>query len=82
MGKFEWAITNVDLRKNPGVFGYEQNLWDGKLLMHHIQEKFHTEISVRTCQMMFHRLKFRRRKPRGVIAKADPDEQDAFKKTL
>ena len=78
----QMAEINVDLRKNPGEFGYEQNLWDGKLLMHHIQEKFHTEISVRTCQMMFHRLKFRRRKPRGVIAKGDPDEQDAFKKTL
>ena len=76
------AEINVDLRKDPGEFGYEQNLWDGKLLMHHIQEKFQTEIGVRTCQMMFHRLKFRRRKPRGVIAKGDPDEQDAFKKTL
>ena len=70
---------NGDLRKNPGEFGYDQNLWDGKLLMHHISEKFHTEIGVRTCQLIFHRLEFRRRKPRGVIAKGDPDEQDAFK---
>ncbi|QRF75072.1 Transposase [Thermoplasmatales archaeon] len=72
----------VDLRKNPGEFGYEQNLWDGKLLMHHIWEKFHVRIGVRTCQIIFHRLEFRRRKPRGVIAKGVPDEQDAFKKTL
>ena len=71
-----------DLRKNPGEFGYEQNLWDGKLLMHHIWEKFHVKIGVRTCQLIFHRLEFRRRKPRGVISKGDPDEQDAFKKTL
>ena len=72
----------IDLRKNPGEFGYEQNLWDGKLLMRHIWEKFHVKIGVRTCQIIFHRLEFRRRKPRGVIAKGDPDDQDAFKKTL
>ena len=76
------AEINMDLRRNPGEFGYEQNLWDGKLLMHHVQEKFHTEIGVRTCQMMFHRLEFRRRKLRPVISKGDPEKQDAFKKTL
>lgn len=48
--------------------------------MHHIWEKFHVNIGVRTCQIIFHRLEFRRRKPRGVIAKGDPDDQDAFKK--
>ncbi|MHB1811215.1 MAG: helix-turn-helix domain-containing protein [Thermoplasmataceae archaeon] len=57
-------------------------MWYGKLLMHSIQEKFHTEISVRTCQLIFHRLEFRRRKSRPVISKGDPEKQDAFKKTL
>ena len=76
------AAINSDLRKNPVEFGYDQNLWDGKLLMHHISEKFHTEIGVRACQMVFHRLEFRRRKPRSVIAKGDPEKQDTFKKTL
>lgn len=78
----QMAEINSDLRKNPVEFGYEQNLWDGKLLMHHISKKFHTEIGVRTCQMIFHRLEFRRRKTRPVIAKGDPVKQDAFKKTL
>ena len=73
-------MINTDLRKNPGEFGYEQNLWDGKLLMHHISEKFHMEIGVRTCQLIFHRLEFRRRKPRPVISKGDSEKQDAFKK--
>jgi hypothetical protein len=50
--------------------------------MHSIQEKFHTEISVRTCQLIFHRLEFRRRKSRPVISKDDPEKQDALKKTL
>ncbi|EQB73146.1 MAG: hypothetical protein AMDU4_FER2C00094G0002 [Ferroplasma sp. Type II] len=73
-------MISTDLRKNPGEFGYEQNLWEGKLLMHHISEKFHTEIGVRTCQLIFHRLEFRRRKPRPVISKGDSEKQDAFKK--
>ena len=29
-------IVNLDLRKSPREFGYAQNLWDGKLLSHHI----------------------------------------------
>ncbi|EQD60235.1 transposase [mine drainage metagenome] len=78
----QMAEINSDLRKAPGEFGYEQNLWDGKLLMHHISEKFHIETGVRTCQLIFHRLEFRRRKPRPVISKGDPEKQDAFKKTL
>ena len=76
----QMAEINTDLRKNPVEFGYEQNLWDGKLLMHHISEKFHTEIGVRSCQLIFHRLEFRRRKPRPVISKGDSEKQDAFKK--
>ena len=76
----QMAEINTDLRQNPVEFGYEQNLWDGKLLMHHISEKFHTEIGVRSCQLIFHRLEFRRRKPRPVISKGDSEKQDAFKK--
>ena len=75
-------IINSDLRKRPGEFGYDQNLWDGKLLMHHISDKFHMKVGVRTCQLIFHRLEFRRRKPRPVITKGDPEKRGAFKKTL
>jgi transposase len=30
--------VNRDLRRSPREFGYTQNLWDGKLLSHHIAE--------------------------------------------
>ena len=73
---------NNDLRKNQNEFGYEQNLWDGKLLMHHISEKYQVNVSVRTCQMILHRLHFRKRKPRPVITKGDSEKQDAFKRIL
>lgn len=62
-------MINRDLRKGPGEFGYDQNLWDGKLLNHHISEKFSVNISVRTCQLLFHRHNFGRRKPSLAIAK-------------
>ncbi len=75
------AILEQDLRRSPREFGYTQNLWDGKLLSHHLKEKFNVELKVRQCQNLFHQLGFRRRKPRPVIAKADIEAQRAYKKT-
>lgn len=69
-----------DLRCPPSHFGYSQNLWDGKLMSHHLKEKFRVELKVRRCQSLFHELGFRRRKPRPVLAKADQDAQAAYKK--
>lgn len=69
-----------DLRQNPRDFCYSQNLWDGKLLSHHVNKKFGVKLGVRQCQNLFHEFGFRRRKPRPIIAKADPDAQNVFKK--
>jgi transposase len=77
----QWNKLNKDLRKHPTEFGYTQNLWDGKLLSHHLKEKYDLTIGIRQCQRIFHKLGFRRRKPRPVIAQADPVAQKAFKKT-
>ncbi len=71
----------ADLRQSPREFGYGQNLWDGKLLSHHLQVRYTISLGVRQCQRLFQELGFRRRKPRPVIAKADPEEQEAYKKT-
>ena len=70
-----------DLRSSPRTLGYAQNLWDGKLLSHHLSQKYGVELGVRQCQRLFRKLGFRRRKPRPLIAKADPEAQQAFKKT-
>lgn len=69
-----------DLRCSPTEFGYTQNLWDGKLLSYHLEQAHHTKLGVRQCQRLFHKLGFRRRKPRGVIANADPVKKELFKK--
>ena len=73
--------VDLSLRKSPRAFGYTQNLWDGKLLSHHIVQTEKTVLGARQCQRLFHQLKFRLRKPRPVIARADEEAQEAFKKT-
>ena len=70
-----------DLRHSPFEFGYTQNLWDGKLLSHHLTERYEVDLGVRQCQRLFHHLGFRQRKPRPLIAKSDPEAQRKYKKT-
>jgi transposase len=70
-----------DLRRSPREWGYAQNLWDGKLLSHHVAQRYAVRLGVRQCQRLFHALGFRRRKPRPVIPHADPDAQRTYKKT-
>ena len=77
----QWEKLGKDLRKQPKTFGYFQNLWDGKLLAYHLKSQYGIEVGVRQCQRIFHKFGFRRRKPRPVIAQADPAAQKAFKKT-
>lgn len=72
---------NSDLRRSPEEFGYAQTMWDGKLLKHHVSKKYGITLGVRQCQRLFHKLGFRLRKPRPLIAKADPAIQAAYKKT-
>ena len=69
-----------DLRKNPMDLGYSRNLWDGKLLSHHIKKRYDMDIGTRQCQRIFHKLGFRLRKPRPLIAKGDAEKRVEFKK--
>jgi transposase len=70
------------LRSLPAVYGLNGNLWDGKTLSAFIAKRFGIELGVRQCQRLFRQLEFRLRKPRPVIAHADPERQRAFKKKL
>ena len=45
------------------------------------KKKYKIELGVRQCQRIFNMMGFRLRKPRPVIANADPQAQKAFKKT-
>jgi transposase len=77
----QWAALEADLRRSPRDLGYVQNLWDGKMLAHHLAQAYGVRLGVRQCQRIFTKLGFRLRKPRPVIAKGDPELQAAYKKT-
>ena len=69
-----------DLRRSPRELKYSQNLWDGKLLSHHLSVAYAIDLGVRQCQRLFRQMGFRRRKPRPQIAHSDPTLQRAYKK--
>ena len=70
-----------EIRRSPRELGYDQNLWDGLLLSHHLQEHYTISLSVRQCQRLFHKLGFTLQRPRRQARDADPLQQEAFKKT-
>lgn len=77
----QWKRLGQDLRKNPSDFSYEQTFWDGKLMSTHLEKEYKIELGVRQCQRIFNSMGFRQRKPRPIIANADPQAKKAFKKT-
>ena len=68
------------LRNNPEKSGMKTGLWDGKTLSAYIGHHFKIELGVRQCQRIFRHLGFRLRKPRPMIASADPEREIDFKK--
>lgn len=68
------------LRDSPRLHGIDANLWDGKTLSHWIARQWGVELGVRQCQRLFRTLGFRLRKPRPMLAHADPEEQRRHKK--
>jgi transposase len=70
------------LRRSPSEVGLTgANLWDGKTLAAFLRQCLGVTLGVRQCQRLFRQLNFRLRKPRPVVASADPQQQAAYKKT-
>jgi transposase len=74
------AEVDAVLRKTPRDVGMNGNLWDGKTLAAWIKRQFGTRLGVRQSQRLFRQLGFRLRKPRPMVAQADPERQKAHKK--
>ena len=70
------------LRRSPLDVGMGTNLWDGKTLSEFIQTRYGISLGARQCQRLFRQLGFRMRKPRPVIARADPEIQEEHKKNF
>ena len=68
------------LRSMPADVGLCGGIWDGKTLSAYIQSEFGITLGTRQCQRLFRDLDFRLRKPRSLIARANEEEQKAFKK--
>ena len=75
------ATIAVALRKRPAEYNLAGNLWDGKTLSAFVRREWEVGLGVRQCQRLFRQLGFRLRKPRPVLASADPEQQRAVKKT-
>lgn len=69
------------LRQTPRELGLTGTLWDGKTLSAWIAQRFRVHLAVRQCQRLFRQRGFRLRKPRPLIAHADPGLQKTHKKT-
>src|ERR1700686_2189845 len=68
------------LRQTPRDLGLTGTLWDGKTLSAWIERRFRVHLAVRQCQRLFRQRGFRLRKPRPLIAHADPEKQRTQKK--
>jgi transposase len=75
------AEINSVLRQPPESVGIAGGVWDGKGLAAFIRKQYGVTLQVRQCQNMFNSFGFRRRKPRPLIARADLERQNAYKKT-
>jgi len=70
-----------EIQRPPRELGYDQNLWDGLLLSHHLKEHYSISIGVRQCQRLFHQLGFTMQRPHRQAHEANPLQQEGFKKT-
>jgi len=61
MEKIRKALSN-----DPKYLGYNQILWDGKLLSHHISIHFGILLSVHQCQGLIRKLGFRPSPPENL----------------
>jgi transposase len=70
------------LRQTPTEAGMAAGgVWDGKTLLAFLKQEFALTLQVRQCQRLLRQMGFRLRKPRPLIAHADPEVQAAYKKT-
>ena len=75
------AAIGAALRQRPAESHLAGNLWDGKTLAAFVRREWEVSLGVRQCQRVFRQLGFRLRKPRPVLASADPEQRQAVKKT-
>jgi transposase len=81
LNEVEMKHLRDQIQKQPTESGLDANLWDGKSLSHYIKKKFGKELKVRQCQRIFNKLGFRLKRGRTMVAKSNPEDKKALKKT-
>ena len=81
LNETQYESIGEAIRKAPLDLGMSTNAWDGKALAEYIRITFGVDLVTRQCQRLFRQMGFRLRKPRPVIARADPERQEEHKKT-
>ena len=67
-----------ELGKSPRALGYDQDIWDAKLLAHHLAQRYGVHPGIRKCQRLFHQPGFTPQRPRRRAQEADPLRQETF----
>jgi transposase len=74
-------LIRQHIQMKPEDLGINANMWDGKVLSHHILRNFGVKLQVRQCQRIFKKLGFSLKRARTVVANGNPKAKKAFKKT-
>jgi len=74
-------LLNEALSSAPEKCGYNQAIWDGKLVCKFLLEKMGITISVRTAQYWLKEIGLTRQRPRKRYKQTDEAEVEAFKKS-
>ena len=70
------------LQKSPEESGMPCNLWEGKSLSSYIKTRYGIDLKVRSCQRLFHKLGFKLKRPRPVVARADEEKKAESEKNF
>lgn len=77
----EAGQIDIALQNDPKDYGYA--VWDGPTLSDFIKKRFDIELSVSSCQRLFHALGYSLRRPQTYPCKGEEDSElrEAFKKS-
>ena len=71
-----------ELISGPQKFGFDQHVWSTRMIISHVQKKYHVRYTARGMTDLLHRIGFSSKKPRPAHHKsASEAEKKRFKKT-
>jgi len=70
------------IQEPPEKHGIASNVWDGKSLSAHIEQRYGVTLKTRACQRLFRQLGFTLRRARPVVARADEEKKAEAKKNF